>query len=106
MANTRPMADLWEHEFMPAMKDGQPAWVLNGGNLLSKQWVKDMPPSTSELPLPEIALVTGVSDREGLSMRSKHSSRYWIASSKSLGKLNLTKFHLVTKSLDLSEMSQ
>ncbi len=66
------LADLWEHEFMPAMKDGQHAWVFSGGNLLSKQWVKDMPPSNSELPLPEIALVTGVSDREGLSNAFKH----------------------------------
>jgi hypothetical protein len=66
------LADLWENEFMPAMKDGQHAWVLNGGNLSSKQWVKDMPPSNSELPLPEFALVTGLSDREGMSNAFKH----------------------------------
>jgi hypothetical protein len=66
------LADLWENEFMPSMKDGQHAWVLGGGNLSSKQWFKDMPPSNHDLPLPEIALVTGLSDRDGMSNAFKH----------------------------------
>jgi hypothetical protein len=66
------LADLWEKEFMPSMKDGQHAWVLSGGNLASKQWAKDMPPSNNDLPLPEIALVTGLTNRDGMSNAFKH----------------------------------
>lgn len=59
-------ADLWESKFLPAMKDGQHAWVLQTGNLKSKQWAKDMPPSSSELELPEAAIVTAISSKDDM----------------------------------------
>jgi hypothetical protein len=58
------LADLWESEFMPAMKEGQHAWVMHGDNLQAKQWWKDMPPSYDPLPLPEMATITGLSDKD------------------------------------------
>ncbi len=58
------LADLWEDEFMPAMKDGQHAWVLSGGNLSAKQWWKDMPESSKPLPLLESATITALSSKD------------------------------------------
>jgi hypothetical protein len=59
------LADVWDSKFLPAMKDGQHAFVLTQGNLSSRQWAKDMPESDEPLPLPELAGIHGVSD-EGL----------------------------------------
>lgn len=56
-------ADSWDKKFLPAMS-GEHAIVLNGGNLAAQQWYKDMPPSADPLPLPEIALVTGLKNKE------------------------------------------
>lgn len=61
------LADIWEHQFLPSMKDGQHAWVLQGGNMSSKQWYKDMPESNTPLAIPEIATITGLSDRKAMS---------------------------------------
>ena len=61
------LADIWEKQFMPAMKDGQHAWVLQGGSMSSKQWYKDMPESSKPLAIPEIATITGLSDRQAMS---------------------------------------
>jgi hypothetical protein len=61
------LADLWEEEFLPAMRDGQHAWVLQGGNLSSHQWIKGMPRSDKPLPFPEMATVTGLSNSSQLS---------------------------------------
>jgi hypothetical protein len=55
------LADTWEKKFLPSMS-GEHTIVMSAGNLSSKQWVKDMPPSEDELPLPEFAAVTGVTD--------------------------------------------
>jgi len=60
------LADLWEKKFLPAMRDGQHALVLQAGNLENTQWWKDMPVSTKPLPLPEVALVTGLSSKSGM----------------------------------------
>jgi hypothetical protein len=60
------LADIWEKQFLPAMKDGQHAWVLHGGDLSSKQWYKDMPESSTPLTIPEIATITGLSNRQGM----------------------------------------
>lgn len=57
-------ADLWEKNFLPAMKDGQHAWVLQSGNLVSRQFHPQMPIATQELTIPEMALITGVNDRD------------------------------------------
>jgi hypothetical protein len=48
---------------LPALKDGQTAFVLDA-KLESKQWHQQMPASDKPLPLPEPALVLGVSDAE------------------------------------------
>ena len=58
------LADLVEQNFVPAMKDGQHAWVLQFGNLESEQWFKEMPRSDEPLPLPELAFTAGVSDKQ------------------------------------------
>ncbi|MCY2973506.1 MAG: hypothetical protein NTW52_02440 [Planctomycetota bacterium] len=60
------LADIWEEKFLPAMRDGQHAFVLQAGNLENKQWWKDMPPSNEPLPLPELATVTGITSKEGM----------------------------------------
>jgi hypothetical protein len=60
------LADLWEEKFLPAMRDGQHAFVLQSGNLESKQWWKDMPSSKNPLPLPEMATITGLSSKDGM----------------------------------------
>lgn len=59
-------ADIWEQNFLPALRDGQHAFVLSSGNLESAQWWKDMPISSTPLPLPEIAIVTGFSSNSGM----------------------------------------
>jgi len=56
------VADLWENRFLPSMS-GEHAVVLTGGNLASKQWLKDMPPSVDPLGLPELAALCGLKDR-------------------------------------------
>jgi hypothetical protein len=61
------LADIWEKQFLPSMKDGQHAWVLHGGDMTSKQWLKDMPESNTPLAIPEAATITGLSDRKGMS---------------------------------------
>ncbi len=48
---------------LPALADGQVGFVLDA-KWKSKQWSKDMPPLPNAMPLPEPALVLGVSDAE------------------------------------------
>lgn len=48
---------------IPAFKDGQSAFVMDA-KLKSKQWHKAMPPSEKELPMLELAFVSGISDPE------------------------------------------
>ena len=55
------LADTWESKLLPAMS-GEQAIVVSGGNLMAKQWYKDMPPSVDPLPLPEFAMVCGIKD--------------------------------------------
>ena len=55
-------ADTWEKKFMPAMT-GEHAIVLSSGNLAARQWFKDMPPSVDPLPLPELAIVSGIKNK-------------------------------------------
>jgi hypothetical protein len=47
--------------FLPALADGQKAFVLDD-KLTSKQWVQVLPPTDKALPIPELAVVAGVSD--------------------------------------------
>lgn len=58
------LADLIETKFLPALKDGQQGWVFSGGEMTSRQWLADMPVSDTPLPLPEFAVISGVSDRD------------------------------------------
>jgi hypothetical protein len=60
----KELADVWEEKFLPAMADGQHAMVMTQGNLTSKQWAPDMPPSDEELPLPELAGIHSLSDQQ------------------------------------------
>ena len=55
------LADAWESKLLPALS-GEQAIVVSGGNLIAKQWYKDMPPSVDPLPLPELALLYGIKD--------------------------------------------
>ncbi len=55
-------ADTWEKKFMPAMT-GEHAIVLSSGNLAARQWFKDMPRSVDPLPLPELAIVSGIKNK-------------------------------------------
>jgi hypothetical protein len=48
---------------LPALADGQTAFVIDA-KCTSKQWYKQMPPTEKPLPLPELALVVGVSDAD------------------------------------------
>jgi hypothetical protein len=48
-------------QFIPAVADGQWGFVLDA-KWSSKQWVAVLPPTEKALPLPEIAVVLGVSD--------------------------------------------
>src|SRR5262249_38619947 len=47
---------------LPALKDGQGAFVFDA-KLTSKRWSEMMPAADKPLPLPELALVLGVSDQ-------------------------------------------
>ena len=47
---------------LPSLEDGQAGFVLDG-KWKSKQWHPAMPPSDKELPMLELALLVGVSDR-------------------------------------------
>ena len=47
--------------FIPAVADGQWGFVLDA-KWTSKQWLQALPPTDKALPLPEIAIVLGVSD--------------------------------------------
>jgi hypothetical protein len=47
---------------LPAMKDGQTAFVFDA-KLTSKRWFEGMPAADQPLPLPELAVVFGVSDQ-------------------------------------------
>ena len=57
------IADSWEKKFLPSMS-GEHAVVLSGGNLAAQQWYKDMPSSADPLPFPELAMVTGLKNKE------------------------------------------
>jgi hypothetical protein len=46
---------------LPALADGQKAFVIDG-KLTSKQWIQALPPTDKPLPIPELAVVVGVSD--------------------------------------------
>ena len=56
------LADTWEKKILPAMT-GEHAIVLSSGNLAARQWFKDMPPSVDPLPLPELAVVSGIKNK-------------------------------------------
>ncbi len=56
------LADTWEKKFLPALT-GEHAIVLSGGNIAARQWLKEMPPSVDLLPLPELAVVSGVRNK-------------------------------------------
>ena len=51
--------------FLPALEDGQCALVLDA-KWKSKQWAKALPETKTALPMPELALVIGVSDAKAL----------------------------------------
>ncbi|MDZ4849887.1 MAG: hypothetical protein SGI77_11360 [Pirellulaceae bacterium] len=61
------LADILEKQFMPAMKEGQHAWVLHEGTLTSKKWFKEMPESKKPLAIPDTATVTGIYDKTAMS---------------------------------------
>lgn len=52
-------------KFLPALADGQNALVIDA-KWKNAQWHKAMPKSSVELPLPEVAIVSGVSDKDKL----------------------------------------
>ena len=51
--------------FLPALEDGQCALVLDA-QWKSKQWAKALPKMKTALPMPELALVIGVSDAKAV----------------------------------------
>ncbi len=60
-------ADAWETLFLPAVADGQHAFVWNATGLSPAQLSEVVPGAEpGELPLPELALVLGVSDPDRL----------------------------------------
>lgn len=61
------LANIWESQFLPSMKEGQHAWVLHEGKNASKQWWKEMPESSKPLPIPDIAIVTGLTSKDEMS---------------------------------------
>ncbi len=58
----RRAADIWENEFMPAMKDGHNAFVWVDGGLRNDIWFPVQTPSEESLPFPELAAIHSLSD--------------------------------------------
>jgi hypothetical protein len=50
-------------QLLPALADGQAGFVLDA-KWTSKQWIKAAPETPKAMPLPELAVVVGVSDRD------------------------------------------
>lgn len=69
-------------KLMPALKDGQTAVVLDA-KMTSKQWLQAMPASPHPLPLPELAMVRGVSDAKLL----KQGCREYFAVAKEVARI-------------------
>jgi hypothetical protein len=61
----RRFDEVTSKQLIPALKDGQWAFVLDN-KLSSRQWLKAMPPASAPVPILEPAIVLGVSDPEGL----------------------------------------
>ncbi len=53
--------DATRNHVIPSMKDSQGAFVIDG-KLSSKRWFEGLPAADKPLPLPEVALVLGISD--------------------------------------------
>lgn len=53
--------DATRNNLIPSLKDSQTAFVFDG-KLASKRWFEGLPAADSELPLPEVAIVCGISD--------------------------------------------
>ena len=51
--------------FLPALQDGQGGFVLDA-KWTSKRWQKEMPETETAMPMPEIAVLLGVSDADAL----------------------------------------
>ena len=57
-------AQWWQNEVLPNM-NGEHALVLQANGLSSLQWHPDMPQANELLPIPEVAILTGIRNRDG-----------------------------------------
>ena len=60
------LGDIVQDEILPATEDGQYAFVLNPGEVTVTQFGDNMPPPDQPLPVPALAKVVGLSDRDQL----------------------------------------
>ncbi|HVS36698.1 MAG TPA: hypothetical protein VMS17_14150, partial [Gemmataceae bacterium] len=58
-------SDTTEKLLLPALADGQIGFVIDA-KWTSKQWIKALPATDKAMPMPELAIVLGVSDAESL----------------------------------------
>jgi hypothetical protein len=56
-------AQWWQHRVLPSL-DGEHLLVVHGGGLASHSWYSGMQPSDEPLPVPEIALLSGLREPE------------------------------------------
>lgn len=59
------LADAWEKYVLPGFS-GEHGVSMSTGNLVAKQWAKEMPPSDEPLALPEMAFISGTRDASKL----------------------------------------
>ncbi len=57
-------AEWWQNEVLPNM-NGEHVFVLHADGLSSLQWHPEMPKAKELLPIPEIAILTGIRSRDG-----------------------------------------
>jgi hypothetical protein len=54
--------ELWQNQALPNM-NGEHAFILSSGGLISQQWHPNLPRSAVPLPIPEAALLIGIRDQ-------------------------------------------
>lgn len=74
--------EITETLWLPALADGQQAVVVDA-KWASRQWHQALPETARPLPLPEVGVVVGVSDRAKL---EKAAERYWSLADKMIAK--------------------
>ena len=67
----KELDQITEKLWLPALADGQEGIVLDG-KWSSRKWFRDMPDSNKPLPLPELGVVLGLSDKAKMEQPQAH----------------------------------